>query len=117
MTSENSDTMDRLYELKDTLGFATCWSYDSYDEPMRDFSQKHPFTNARWVDAGCNHKDNCYSVRLGGGKPCKRTPLTGDTWLDIWKSIDRYCAQKQCGHMFIERLVVEGDVLKVFCGS
>jgi hypothetical protein len=92
----------------------TSWSYDDYDEPVRDFSQKHPFT-AEWVDAGCRD-DNCYGYNPESDR-IRLTPLKGDTWLDVWKSIDTYCKQKGCGHRFIENIEQEGAVLVVRCGS
>lgn len=92
------------------------WAFDGYDDPVRDFSKPHGFT-ASMVDSGCGHGSHCYGVSLHGNKPTKPVQLIGDTWLDVWKSIDRHCRQKKCGHRYIELIEQQGDTLVVSCGS
>lgn len=117
---EECDTEDHIYQLQKIARLNdithSTWSFDSYDEPLRDFSKPHGFT-ASMVDSGCGVGDHCYGVDLHGNKPTKPVQLIGDTWLDVWKSIDRHIAQKGCGHTFIEIIKQEGDTLRVHCGS
>jgi hypothetical protein len=80
------------------------WNVDYLEGPIRDFSQPHGFT-ATMVDAAC------------GCNPTEPVQLIGDTWLDVWKSIERFIAQKKCGHVLIENIHQIGDTLDVFCGS
>ena len=114
---DTEDHIDRLRTIAEKNGITNShWSFDSYDEPVRDFSKPHGFT-ASMVDSGCGHNDHCYGVDLHGNKPAEPVQLIGDTWLDVWKSIDRHIAQKQCGHRFIELIEQKGDTLVVSCGS
>lgn len=116
-TDECDAYYEALHELMETHNIHhSHWSYDDCEKPIRDFSQKHPFT-AKWIDSGCNGDDHCYAVHLCGMKPTEPVELLGDTWLDVWKSIDRHIAQKECGHRFIELIEEDGDTLIVHCGS
>jgi hypothetical protein len=103
--------MDNYFEALNTIArengiYHSVWSVDDCEDPLRDFSKPHGFT-ATMVDAGCR----C------GNNPTEPVQLIGDTWLDLWKSIERYIAQKQCGHIFIESMEQVADTLDVFCGS
>jgi hypothetical protein len=73
----------------------TLWCIGNYKNPM-DFSKPHGLT-VQWVE-------DC--------------PLEGDTWLDVWKCIDK--AYEYCGyHCFIEEVSLssDGKSLWVFMGS
>jgi len=101
----DEDYFETLNEIASQNGiYRSQWSVDYLEGPTRDFSKPHGFT-ATMVDAGC------------GCNPTEPVQLIGDTWLDVWKSIERYIAQKQCGHIFIESIHQIGDTLDVFCGS
>ena len=109
--------IDRLRTIATENGIKhSTWSFDDFEEPVRDFSKPHGFT-ASMVDSGCGHGSHCYGVSLHGNKPTKPVQLIGDTWLDVWKSIDRHIAQKKCGHRYIEIIEQKGDTLVVRCGS
>jgi len=107
---ESDDESDEEYfealnEIASQHGMSRSqWSVDFCKGPIRDFSEPHGFT-ATMVDAGC------------GCNPTEPVQLIGDTWLDVWKSIERYIAQKKCGHVLIENIHQIGDTLDVFCGS
>jgi len=90
------------------------WAVDDSEELVRDFSKPHGFT-ASMVDSGCGRNSGCYGSKFN--KNVKPVQLIGDTWLDVWKSIDRHIAQKKCEHRFIEIIKQEGDTLDVHCGS
>lgn len=108
--------LDMLDKIKEENNFKhSDWAVDCLDKPMRDFNQKHPFT-ALWINAGCCKGRKCYGLSRGM-KPCEPTRMTGDTWLDVWKSINKYNEQKNCGHLFIESIKQTGDTLYVGCGS
>ena len=99
--NQSVDGNDYVYdEIADTNGFLTCWRSDDMKAPCRDFSQKHPFTNAKWVT---------YHEPAKAGT----VPLTGDTWLDVWKSIDAHCKQEPVDyhHILIDEIKEEGDYL------
>jgi hypothetical protein len=101
----DDDYFEALNEIASENGISRSqWCVDSCEGPIRDFSKPHGFTTTM-VDAGC------------GCNPAEPVQLIGDTWLDVWKSIERYIAQKQCGHTFIESIRQVGDTLFVFCGS
>jgi hypothetical protein len=113
--------MDNYFESLNMIArengiYHSVWSVDDCEEPLRDFSKPHGFT-ATMVDAGCGCGDNCYGVNLYGKKPTEPVQLIGDTWLDLWKSIERHITQKECGHIFIERIKQVADTLVVSCGS
>jgi len=111
------DHIDRLRTIAEENGIEhSTWSFDDFQEPVRDFSKPHGFT-ASMVDSGCGHNSHCYGVKLHKNKPTTPVQLIGDTWLDVWKSIDRHIAQKECGHRFIESIEQKGDTLVVGCGS
>ena len=112
-----SDHIDRLRTIAEENGIKhSTWSFDDFEEPVRDFSKPHGFT-ASMVDSGCGHNSHCYYMKLHKNKPTTPVQLIGDTWLDVWKSIDRHIAQKECGHRFIETIEQKGDTLVVGCGS
>lgn len=101
----DEDYFEALNEIASQHGISRSqWNVDGCEGPIRDFSQPHGFT-ATMVDAAC------------GCNPTEPVQLIGDTWLDVWKSIERFIAQKQCGHTFIENIHQIGDTLDVFCGS
>jgi hypothetical protein len=111
------DHFHRLSKIAEENGIKHSeWAFDGYDDPVRDFSKPHGFT-ASMVDSGCGANDHCYGVSLHKNKPTKPVQLIGDTWLDVWKSIDRHCRQKKCGHRYIELIEQKGDTLVVSCGS
>ena len=117
---DSCDTEDHIHllnKIAEENGIThSYWSFDDYDKPVRDFSKPHGFT-ASMVDSGCGHGSHCYGVCLHGNKPTKPVQLIGDTWLDVWKSIDRHIAQKECGHRYIETIEQQGDTLVIHCGS
>jgi hypothetical protein len=110
--------LDALYKLAEENGIErTHWSYDGFDNQVRDFTQPHNFT-AKYINAGCCDEENCYGSLNENFKPCQKTLLIGSTWLDLWKSIENYCRQKKwCNHIFIECMEQRGDTLYISCGS
>lgn len=117
MTIDIEDHINLLGKIAAENGIThSTWAVDDFEEPARDFSKPHGFT-ASMVDSGCGRNSQCYGVKLHKNKPTKPVQLIGDTWLDVWKSIDRHIAQKQCGHCFIEIINQEGNTLVVQCGS
>lgn len=84
-------------------------------EESTDFSANHGFTATK-IDAGCTG-ESCFIQSTYGANPVKLTPLNGDTWLDVWKSIDNFCKQKVCSHRLIEEITQDGDTLIAHCGS
>ncbi len=98
--NDNDDDYDMYLERLDEIASNnniryTRWSIGSAKNPT-DFSKPHGFT----------------------AKMIKNVPLRGDTWLDVWKCIDK--AYRNCGdHRFIEDVsqTVDGKYLWVFMGS
>jgi hypothetical protein len=95
---------DQLYELGKKMGIKnTTWSL----EEKVDFDENHPFPTAKFIKNGnqhcCNKKNE---VSLFGGK----------TWGDLWKAYDKV-RKDECGHCFIEGVVLKGDTIIFHCGS
>lgn len=101
---DEDEELDRIHAIGETIGIKySQWCYE--DITATQLHMKHPFT-ASYVDASCY----CY-------KGSEVVPLVGDTWLDVWKSIETYCKRKNCDHTFIESIKQKGDILRVHCGS
>jgi hypothetical protein len=84
------------------------WDVDTGISGDTDFSAKHHYQGAKWMIDGNIH---CC------GDPTKRVKVMGNTWLDLWKSADRLCKDKVCGHRFTEWFTFDGNKLTAHFGS
>ena len=89
-------------------------------------ADKHNLHNADWCmyEKDINEKHNFKSRTLYRSCWCfdkqqhKRSfTFKGDTWLDIWKAINKHIKKYPCNHIFIEDLKEEDDKIKMINGS
>ena len=98
--SEQQDEMDTFKAIAEENKFITHWECAMFNDELIDMLKKHPFKAKKM---------------MLGTIPGK---LVGDTWLDVWKSINT-CVEKQApmDHIFIEGFEEKGNTLHVSMGS
>ncbi len=103
MSDYNFQAIDADYDYLNELAKKNNIKYTNWAMDTIDFSKPHGFT-AKWI------------FREKGG-----FPLKGDTWLDVWKSIDDAFAATggHRDHCFIEGIYQkeDGKAIHVHFGS
>lgn len=97
--------MDYFGEVQKENGFHSIWSI--YNQYIR-MDQKHNLPVGALL--------TCYDVP----EPDNRFKVEGETWLDLWKSVDKYLEYYSDfvgDHIFIEKFTVKDDRVYITLGS
>lgn len=113
LSKEQSDYYDRLERIAAEHGLDhSYWSMD--DDP----SAPHPFGDATTMQYDNYFVWDVEEKRLQIKVPVLTTPIIGPSYLDLWRAADKLITASGDGHhVYIEHFELEGDVLRLVCGS